>query len=158
MKKMYYGKYPTTVEEKALARQIESLREEANQLQKVEDNFFKEYFALEGKYAIGTVSDPFYGQGFRGYDYKYASEEDKNQELREREVFRTKAWEVRTKKDEIRRQAWDLEKEMCFLMYGYTAEEYKAREWVKKAEEDVVRALERLEECKKELKKIQEKA
>ena len=46
---------------------------------------------------------------------------------------------------------------MCFLMYGYTEEEYRAREWVKKAEEDVARALERLEECKKDLEEIQKR-
>ena len=157
-KKKYYGKYPTTTEEKALAQQIESLREEANRLQEVEDGLFKEYFAMEGKYAIGTVPDPFAGQGCRGYDYRYASQEDKIQELREREVVRVKAWEVRTQKDEVRRQVWDLEKQMCVLMYGYTEEEYRARERVKKAEKDVAEALEWLEKCKKELKEIQERA
>lgn len=157
-KKKYYGKYPTTAEEKALAQQIESLREEADQLQKVEDNLFKEYFAMEGKYAIGTVSDPFAGQGCRGYDYRYASQEDKIQELREREVVRVKAWEARTKVNEVQQQAWDLEKQMCVLMYGYTEEEYRARERVKKAEKDVERALEWLELYKKELKEIQERA
>jgi hypothetical protein len=158
MKEKYYGKYPTTAEEKALAQQIESLHEEANRLQEVEDNLFKEYFSLEGKYAIGTVPDPFAGQGCRGYDYRYASQEDKVQELREREVVRVKAWEVRTQTNEIRQQAWDLEKEMCVLMHGYTEEEYRAREWVKKAEKDVAEALERLEECKKELEEIQKRA
>jgi hypothetical protein len=157
MKKKYYGKYPTTAEEKALAQQIESIHEEADRLQEVEDNLFKEYFSLEGKYAIGTVPDSFAGQGFRGYDYKYASQEDKLQEIREREVVRAKAWEVRTEKDEVRQRAWDLEKEMCVLMHGYTEEEYKARKWVKEAEEDVARALERLEECKKELEEIQKR-
>lgn len=156
-KKKYYGKYPTTAEEKALAQQIESLHEEANQLQEVEDNLFKEYHALEGKYAIGTCSDSFGGQGFRGYDYRYASQEDKIKELREREAVRAKAWEVMTQKDETRQQAWDLEKEMCFLMYGYTEEEYRARKWVKEAEEDVARALKRLEEYKKELEEIQKR-
>lgn len=156
--KKYYGKYPTTAEEKALAQQIESLHDEADQLQKVEDNLFKEYFTMEGKYAIGTVPDPFAGQGCRGYDYRYASQEDKIQELREREVVRVKAWETRTKVNEIRQQAWDLEKQMCVLMYGYTAEEYKARERVEKAEKDVARALEWLELYKKELKEIQERA
>ena len=157
MKKKYYGKYPTTTEEKELAKQIESLHEEANQLQKVEDELFKEYYSMEGKYAIGTVPDTFGGQGFRGYDYRYANEEDKVRERREREEVRKKAWEVRIQKDEARQQAWDLEKEMCFLMYGYTEEEYRAREWVKKAEEDVARALERLEECKKDLEEIQKR-
>ena len=156
-KKKYYGKYPTIAEEKALAQRIESLHAEANRLQEVEDNLFKEYFAMEGKYAIGTVPDPFAGQGCRGYDYRYASQEDKIQELREREVVRVKAWEVRTQTNEIRQQAWDLEKEMCVLMYGYSEEEYKARKWVKEAEEDVTRALERLEECKKELEEIQKR-
>lgn len=158
MEKKYYGKYPTTAEEKALAQQIENLCEEASQLQKVEDNLFKEYFALEGKYAIGTAPDPFAGQGSRGYDYRYASQEDKNQELREREAVGVKAWEVKAKINEIRRQTWDLKKLMCILMHGYTEEEYKARERIKIAEEDVARALEWLEECKKELKEIQERA
>lgn len=157
MKKKYYGKYPTTAEEKALAQQIESLRAEASRLQEVEDGLFKEYFAMEGKYAIGTCPDPFAGQGCRGYDYRYASQEDKIQELREREVVRVKAWEVRAETDKVRQQAWDLEKEMCVLMYGYTEEEYRARQWVKEAEEDVARALERLEECKKELEEIQKR-
>lgn len=158
MKRKYYGKYPITAEEKALAQQIESIHDEADRLQEVEDNLFKEYFSLEGKYAVGTCPDPFAGQGCRGYDYRYASREDKIQELREREVVRAKAMEVRTKKDEIRQQAWDLEKEMCVLMHGYTAEEYKARERVQKAEKDVARALEWLELYKKELKEIQERA
>lgn len=157
MKKKYYGKYPTTAEEKALAQQIEALHAEESRLQEVEDNLFKEYFSLEGKYAIGTVPDNFAGQGFRGYDYRYASQEDKIQELREREAVRAKAWEAKTKKEEVWRQAWDLEKEMCVLMYGYSEEEYKARKWVKEAEEDVARALERLEECKKELEEIQKR-
>lgn len=157
-KKKYYGKYPTTAEEQALAQQIESLYAEASRLQEVEDGLFKEYFAMEGKYAIGTCPDPFAGQGCRGYDYRYASQEDKIQELREREVVRVKAWEVRTQTNEIRQQAWDLEKEMCILMHGYTEEEYRARERVKKAEKDVERALEWLEEYKKELKEIQERA
>jgi hypothetical protein len=157
MKRKYYGKYPTTAEEKALAQQIEALHAEESRLQEVEDNLFKEYYALEGKYAIGTVPDAFAGQGFRGYDYRYASQEDKIQELREREAVRAKAWEVKTKKEEVWRQAWDLEKQMCVLMYGYSEEEYKARKWVKEAEEDVARALERLEECKKELEEIQKR-
>ena len=157
MKRKYYGKYTTAAEEKALAQQIESIHDEADRLQEVEDNLFKEYHALEGKYAIGTCPDSFGGQGFRGYDYRYASQEDKVRELREREVVRAKAWEVRTKKDEVRQQAWDLEKEMCVLMHGYTAEEYRAREHVKKAEKDVARALEWLEIYKKELKEIQER-
>ena len=157
MKKKYYGKYPTTAEEKALAQQIESIHDEANRLQEVEDNLFKEYFSLEGKYAIGTCPDPFAGQGCRGYDYRYASQEDKLQEIREREVVREKAWEVRAEKDEVRQRAWDLEKEMCILMHGYSEEEYRARERVKKAEKDVARALEWLELYKKELKEIQER-
>lgn len=157
MKRKYYGKYPTTTEEKALAQQIESIHDEADRLQEVEDGLSKEYFSLEGKYAIGTCPDAFAGQGFRGYDYRYASQEDKIRELREREVVRTKAWEVKIEKDEVRQRAWDLEKEMCILMHGYTEEEYRARERVKKAEKDVVRALEWLEEYKKELKEIQER-
>lgn len=157
MKKKYYGKYPTAAKEKALAQRIEALHAEENRLQEVEDNLFKEYYALEGKYAIGTVPDTFAGQGFRGYDYRYASQEDKIQERREREAVRAKAWEAKTKKEEIWQQAWDLEKQMCVLMYGYTDEEYKARKWVKEAEEDVARALERLEECKKELEEIQKR-
>jgi hypothetical protein len=157
MEKQYYGKYPTTAEEKALAQQIESAHAEANRLQKVEDNLFKEYFSLEGKYAIGTCSDPFAGQGSRGYDYRYASQKDKIQELHERKAVLAKAGEVKVKKDEIRRQAWDLEKEMCVLMHGYTSEEYEARERVKEAEKDVVRGLEWLEECKKELEEIQKR-
>jgi hypothetical protein len=157
MKKKYYGKYPTTAEEQALAQQIASIHAEANRLQEVEDGLFKEYFSLEGKYAIGTVPDNFAGQGFRGYDYKYASQEDKLQEIREREAVRAKALEVRTEKDEVRQRAWDLEKEMCVLMHGYTEEEYRARERVKKAEKDVARALEWLEEYKKELEEIQKR-
>jgi hypothetical protein len=157
MKKKYYGKYPTTAEEQALAQQIASIRAEENRLQEVEDGLFKEYFSLEGKYAIGTCPDPFAGQGCRGYDYRYASQEDKLQEIREREVVRAKAMEVRTKKEEVWQQALDLEKQMCVLMHGYTEEEYKARKWVKEAEEDVARALERLEECKKELEEIQKR-
>ena len=157
MKKKYYGKYPTTAEEQALAQQIASIRAEENRLQEVEDGLFKEYFSLEGKYAIGTCPDPFAGQGCRGYDYRYASQEDKLQEIREREVVRAKAMEVRTKKEEVWQQALDLEKQMCVLMHGYTEEEYRARERVKKAEKDVARALEWLEEYKKELKEIQER-
>lgn len=156
-KKKYYGKYPTTAEEQALAQQIESLRAEAKRLQEVEDNLFKEYFAMEGKYAIGTCPDTFAGQGFRGYDYRYASQEDKIRELREREVVRVKAWEVRAETDKTRQQVWDLEKEMCVLMHGYTEEEYRARERVKKAEKDVAEALEWLEEYKKELEEIQKR-
>jgi hypothetical protein len=157
MKKKYYGKYPTTAEEQALAQQIASIRAEENRLQEVEDGLFKEYFSLEGKYAIGTCPDPFAGQGCRGYDYRYANQEDKIQEIREREVVRAKAMEVRTKKEEVWQQALDLEKQMCVLMHGYTEEEYRARERVKKAEKDVARALEWLELYKKELKEIQER-
>lgn len=159
MKKKYYGKYPTTTEEKTLAYRIESMLEEARKLGEVADNLFKEYYAMEGKYALGKVHDPNGPcQGFRGYDYKYASREDKLKEMWERDAVRAKAWEAKTGQDTLNKRAWDLEKEMCVLMYGYTAEEYRARERVKKAERDVARALEWLEIYKKELKEIQEKA
>ncbi len=155
-KKKYFGKYPTTEEEQALAYRIENLFQEAKRLGEVEDNLFKEYWAMEGKYSTGKVYTDAC-QGFRGYDYNYASREDKLREMWERDAVRAKAWEVKTGKEKLQQQAWDLEKEMCVLMHGCTEEEYRLRERIKDAEEDVISAQERLERLKKELKEMQEK-
>ena len=63
------------------------LFDQAEKLEKQRHENFLVYVRMEGKYSLGTVADPWAGQGMRGYDYKYPSPEIKAKEQAERDAY-----------------------------------------------------------------------
>ena len=66
-----------------------SLFDQMTELEKQENEHFLTYEKMEGMYALGTVADPWAGQGFRNYDYKYPSQEMRAKEDVERQIYYT---------------------------------------------------------------------
>lgn len=125
------------------------------ELEKQDKENFLVYVKMEGMYSIGTVADPWVGQGFRGYDYKYPSQEIKAKEQAERDAYyEANVKPLRQKIHELSKQAWALEEPLCVAVCGYGVEEYRVRTRLEEAEKELAQQIAYVERLKKELAEI----
>ena len=132
------------------------LLDQVVELEKQEKENFLVYVKMEGMYSIGTVADPWVGQGFRGYDYKYPSQEVKAKEHAERDTYySTNVMPLRQRIDELRKQAWALEEPLCVAVCGYGVEEHRVRTRLAEAEKELAQQIIYVDQLKKELAEIE---
>ena len=134
----------------------QELSDKVAELEKQKEENFLAYVKMEGMYSIGTVDDPFAGQGFRGYDYKYPSQEIRAKEQAEREAYYlANIMPLRQKIDELNKQAWALENPLCIAVCGYGVEEHRIRTRLAEEEKELAQQIARVERLKKELAEIE---
>ena len=129
--------------------------DEIEELEKQEDINFMTYVKMEGMYAIGTTPDYCGGQGSRGYAYKYANQEIKAKENKEREAYRAEYVTPLTKRiKELKDKVYALENSLCIAIWGFSKEEYYLRKRLASAEEELTYQLSYVENLREELKKF----
>ena len=132
------------------------LLDQVAELEKQEKEHFLVYVKMEGMYSLGTVADPWAGQGMRGYDYKYPSQEIRAKECAERDAYYAANVEpLRQKIDELSKQAWALDEPLCVAVWGYGEEEYRVRTRLAEAEKELAQQAAYVERLKKELAEIE---
>ena len=132
------------------------LLDQVAELEKQEKEHFLVYVKMEGMYSLGTVADPWAGQGMRGYDYKYPSQEIRAKECAERDAYYAANVEpLRQKIDELSKQAWALDEPLCVAVWGYGEEEYRVRARLAEAEKELAQQAAYVERLKKELAEIE---
>jgi hypothetical protein len=136
--------------------QQRELLDQVAELKKQEDEHFLVYVKMEGKYSLGTVADSWAGQGMRGYDYKYPSQEIRAKEQAERDAYyAANIMPLRDKINELSEQAWALDEPLCVAVWGYGTEEYRVRARLTGAEDELAYQIAYIERLKKELAEIQ---
>ena len=133
----------------------QKLLDQVEELEKQKKENFLAYVKMEGMYSIGTMVDPWSGQGSRGYDYKYPSQEIRAKEQAEREAYYSaNVTPLRQKIDELSKQARALDNPLCIAVCGYGIEEYYVRTQLEEAEKELAQQIAYVEELKKELAEI----
>ena len=134
------------------------LFDQVAELEKQEKENFLVYIKMEGMYSIGTVADPWVGQGFRGYDYKYPSQEVRAKEQAERDAYYSaNIMPLRHKIEELRKQAWALDEPLCVAVWGYGTEEHRVRTRLTEAEKELAQQIAYVEQLKKELAELEKR-
>lgn len=149
-------KFGKVINDNSVAMEIytkqQELLNQVVELEKQEKTNFLVYTKMEGMYSIGTVSDPLAGQGFRGYNYEYPSQEMRAKERTEREAYYSaNITPLRQKIDELSKQAWALEEPLCVAVCGYGIEEYRVRTRLAEAEKELAQQIAYVEKLRKEL-------
>ena len=152
-------KFGKTINNNPVAMEIytkqRELFDQVAELKKQEKENFLVYVKMEGMYSIGTVADTWVGQGFRGYDYQYPSQEIKAKEQAERNAYYSaNIMPLRQKIDELNKQAWALDEPLCIAVCGYGVEEHRARTRLAEAEKELAQQIAYVEQLKKELAEI----
>lgn len=137
----------------ALYEEQRALYAEVKKLEAEERNNVATWARMEGMYSIGTVSDSWgAGHGYRGYDYKYPSQEVKAKEEAERHAYHAEHIAPLTERiSELRRKAWALEEPLCVAVCGYGTKEYDLRGKLARAEQELAEQITYVERLKKEL-------
>lgn len=137
----------------ALYEGQKALYAEIKKLQAEERDNVSTWAQMEGKYSIGTVSDSWgAGHGYRGYDYKYPSQEVKAKEQAERHAYHAEHIAPLTERiSELQKKAWALEEPLCVAVCGYGTEEYRVRTRLAEAEKELAQQIAYVERLKKEL-------
>lgn len=148
-----FGKVVNTPETLAIYNEQQICRNEINRLEEQEEEHFRTYWKMEGKYSIGTISDPYAGQGSRGYSYQYPSQEVKAQENTEREVYyKQYIAPLKEQIKELRIKASALDENLCIALWGFGREYYNIKCNLAKAEKELAEQIEHVEYLKKQLK------
>jgi hypothetical protein len=128
------------------------LFDQVAELEKQEKENFLVYVKMEGMYSTGTVTDPWAGQGFRGYDYKYPSQEIKAKEQAERDAYYSaNIMPLRQKISELSKQAWALDESLCIAVWGFGQERYRIMRNLEEAEKELAHQFAYVEELRKQL-------
>lgn len=132
------------------------LFDQVAELKKQEDEHFRAYVKMEGMYSLGTVPDPWAGQGSRGYDYKYPSQEIKAKEQAERHAYYEEHLApLRERIGELQKEAWALEEPLCIAVWGFGQEHYRIKHNLEAAEKELAQQIAYVERLKKELAEIE---
>jgi hypothetical protein len=135
-----------------------NLLDQATELEKQENEHFLVYEKMEGMYALGTMADPWAGQGFRGYDYKYPSQEIKAKEDTERQAYYATHIKPLTRKiNELREQVFALEEPLCVAIWGFGRKEYNLRDKLARAEEELAEQIVYVEKLRRELEEMKKR-
>ena len=151
-----FNKTITTVEQKALYAECERIKKERNEIElKLKENW-KVYWQMEGKYAVGTMSDPYVGQGMRGYVYQYPNEEVKNREKAEREAYCEEyICPLKDKSTELYERLGATLEALCVALWGYGREIYGYKQNLKNAEKELAEQMAYVEELKNKIAELE---
>ena len=155
-------KYGKVINDNPKAMEIytkkKGLLDQMAELEKQKKANYLVYVKMEGAYSIGIVPDPYAGQGCRGYDYKYPTQEIKAKERAEREAYYTaNIMPLQQKIDELRKQAGALEEPLCIAVCGYGIEEYCMRTRLADAEKELAQQVAYIDRLKKELAEFEKR-
>ena len=154
-----FGKTITTPEQLKLYNECNRLWDEYQQAKKQESENFLIYSKMEGKYAIDTVADPYAGQGFRGYDYKYPNPEALAKERAERDAYykeNVKPWDERKKK--LLKKYDEAEEALCVALWGCGRELYRYKQDLKRAEKALAEQIAEVEYLKNKIAEMEKRA
>ena len=163
-KKMFNKKIETP-EALALYEEIQQVSKERENLEEEKKNNFKKYYNMEGKY--GKKIFPWWaqGNGLRGYDYEYPSEEIHLKEKAEMEEFYNQHIKPLTDKiNELCEVEKEQEEKLCVALWGFGTELYFAKRSLASAEKHLAKMLAEvesqkryIEKCKKEVEEIEKR-
>lgn len=151
-----FGKVINTPEALAIYNERQLCCNKIERLEEQEEEYFRTYWEMEGKYSLGTIPDPYAGQGFRGYSYQYPSQEIKAQENTEREAYyRQYIVPLKEQIKELRLKTSALDENLCIALWGFGREYYDIKCDLAKAEKELAEQIEYVEYLKKQLKKFE---
>lgn len=143
----------------AIYEEQQAYRAEAKTLDEECDKLFRVYFKMEGKYSIGTMDDPWGGQGTRGFMYKYPSDEVKKQEENEREAYyKEHIAPVKKRMEDLRNKACALEESLCIAVWGFGTDRFTLQHNLQIAEKELAGQIAYVEELREKLKKLEKGA
>lgn len=154
-----FGKTITTPEQLKLYNECNRLWDEYQQAKKQESENFLIYSKMEGKYAIDTVADPYAGQGFRGYDYKYPNPEALAKERAKRDTYykeNVKPWDERKK--ELLKKYDEAEEALCVALWGCGRELYRYKQRLEEAEKALAEQIAEVEYLKNKIAEMEKRA
>ena len=151
-----FNKVIDTPEALTIYNEQQAYFNEAKHLEEQQTKHFRIYCDMEGKYSLGIVSDPYAGQGFRGYDYKYPSQEVKAKECAEREAYYAEHITPLDKQiHELNTKAWALEEALCIALWGFGQEHYRIKCNLEDAEKELAEQIAYVEKLRKQLEKLE---
>ncbi len=154
-----FNKTITAPEQLKLYNECNRLWDEYQQAKKQESENFRIYCGMEGKYSIDTVADPYAGQGFRGYDYKYPNPEALAKERAERDTYykeNVKPWDERKK--ELLKKYDEAEEALCVALWGCGRELYHYKQDLKRAEKALAEQIADVEYLKNKIAEMEKRA
>ncbi len=153
-----FNKVITTPEQMALHAECNRIWEERKKVEKQKDEHFLIYCRMEGKYSCGTVSG-YAEQGYRGYDYKYATAELKAKEYAERQAYYAEnVRPLADKADELLHQYGAAEEALCIALWGFGRELYHYKQNLKRAEKELEEQIATVEYWKNKIAELEKKA
>lgn len=142
----------------AIYNEQECLREKIKELEKAREKHFRKYLDMEGQYSLDTVSDPYAGQGFRGYNYKYPSQEMKAKEDAERHAYYVKHIEpLREQVAALDKRIGELDEALCVALWGFGREYFGIYRNLTVAKKELAKQIAYVEKLQKELKELENK-
>lgn len=151
-----FGKVINTPEALAIYNEQQTYFEEIKQLEETKREYLHIYYDMEGKYAFGTVADPYAGQGGRGYDYKYLRQEDKEKEWAERQAYYTEYIAPLHKRiDTLNKKALALEEALCVALWGFGTSHYHIKRDLETAEKKLAEQIVYVEKLRKKLAELE---
>jgi hypothetical protein len=151
-----FDKVIDTPEALAIYNEQRAYSDEIKRLEVQKKEHFRIYCDMEGKYSLGTISDPYAGQGFRGYDYKYPSQEVKAKECAEREAYYTEhITPLNERIHELNTKVWALEETLCIALWGFGQEHYRIKHNLENAEKELAEQIAYVEKLREQLKNLE---
>lgn len=147
-----FNKTITTPEAQALYDRLQAHKEQRKALCSEIDKAEIEWHRFNGKYAIGTVNNPYCGVGQCGWFYQYASPEDERREQEEQDKFNEEV--IKPLYEKLRaldKEGDDLEEQLCIALWGYGLNEYYLRRRIIAEEKELAEQIRKIEEKKAEI-------
>jgi hypothetical protein len=145
-----FGKTIKTEEQIKIYSKLKETKLEIKKTKEEKNALFTDYCNLEGKYSNGTKTDPWAGQGFRGWFYTYETPELRLKEEKEREEFYNE--KIKPLSDRIDRlfdEVEEINEQLCIALWGYGRDKYYKMD-------NIERAKRRIENYEKEIEKEKE--
>ena len=153
-----FDKVIDTPEALTIYNEQEHLRAKIKELEKACEKHFRKYLDMEGQYSLGTVSDPYAGQGFRGYNYEYPNQETKAKEDAERHAYYAKYIEpLREQIATLNKQFGELDEALCVALWGFGREYFSIYHNLTVAKKELAKQVAYVKKLQKELKELENK-
>ena len=151
-----FNKVIETPEALAIYNEQRTYLDEIKVLEKQKDEHFRTYWDMEGKYSVGTVCDPYAGQGFRGYDYSYPNKEAKAKEDAERGAYYAEYITPLIERiHELNTKVQTLEENLCVALWGFGQKYYYIKRNLEKAEKELAEHIAYVEKLRKQLEVLE---
>ncbi len=150
-----FGKTIKTPEQMTAYETLKVLTDEYHANKEELDRQFCTYWNMEGKYSMGKTADPYAGQGMRGYDYVYPSDEARRQEQTERDTFyQTHITPLKEREQVLVKEMGKAEEVLCIALWGYGIREYHLWNDLRRAEKELQRQIEYIAHLKEQIEQI----